>query len=98
MEVGMVGTMMDIDTTLIVGSGEKLSASEIGSKRSVMLLSKQGETRSAAAEKRSFVTDTSANGKESANARGQFERCALPDFRRANRNVPLKNGGADAKI
>jgi hypothetical protein len=87
-----VGTTMDIDTTLIVGSGEKLSGSATGLRQSVMLLSRQGETRSAAAEKRSFVTDTSAN------ARGQFERCALPDFRRANRNVPLKNGGADAKI
>ena len=52
----------------------------------------------AAAEKMSFVTDTSGNGKESANARDLFERCALPDFRRANRNVPLKNGGVDAKI
>jgi hypothetical protein len=93
-----VGTTMDIDTTLIVGSGEKLSGSATGLRQSVMLLSRQGETRSAAAEKRSFVTDTSANEKESANASGQFERCALPDFRRANRNVPLKNGGADAKI
>ncbi len=89
---------MDIDRTIFVASGGKLSGSAIGSKRSVMLLSKQGETRSAAAEKRSFVTDTSENGKESANARDLFERCVLPDFRRANRNVPLKNGGVDAKI
>jgi len=98
MEVGMVGTMMDIDRTIFVASVGKLSGSATGLKRSVMLLSKQVETRSAAAEKRSFATDTIENGKESVNAIGQFGRCALPDFRRANRNVPLKNGSEGAKI
>jgi hypothetical protein len=63
-----------------------------------MLLIRQEETRSAAAEKRSFAIDTRESGIESANARGQFESCALPDFRRANKNVLLRKDVEGAKI
>jgi hypothetical protein len=89
---------MVVVTIIFVENVEKSSANAIGSRQSVMQLSKQGEARSAVAEKRCFAIDTRENGRESASAKDQFERCALPDFRRANKNVLLRKDGEGAKI